>query len=374
MKKNVLGFITHGNFHHFSALRGEKGEKGDTVVVGDGDPMTMYNSLGNNTDGPMTQDAVTKALSDIEGTTNKGIFSTYASLAEVWPVPVAGWVAYVGESMPLTIYGCKEDGEWYDTGMTADFSGVNLSNVAYIAGVAGDDEDVDDIDLFDGVDDVYVDDATVVEEVTDDDGKVKKIAKISLSGLQSQIDEIVADKATVSLKASPSLVYYNTEAVDISLTASVSGATATSISISGGGLSDAITGSGKSLATVDSITPTANVSYAASFVVAGQTKSASAKVTVVRRIYYGTGTSYSSATQVASIRTSPAGDYSISITGSSAYIYWLVPSAMKINGATMGGFNFPITQEDDVTKDGVSYKCYRSVNAIEAGNYTIKIN
>ena len=45
-----------------ASLKGEKGDqgaKGDTVVLGDGQTYTLYNVLGNNTDGAMTQAAVT---------------------------------------------------------------------------------------------------------------------------------------------------------------------------------------------------------------------------------------------------------------------------------------------------------------------------
>lgn len=132
MKKNVLGFIANGNFHHFKALRGERGEKGDTVIVGDEGVMTLYNELGHHTDGPVTQDAVTNAIMGLDVATDKGMYPTYESLVSNWPSPKVGWKALVGTSAPLKVYGCRNSGEWYDTGITVDFDSVDLSNVLFV--------------------------------------------------------------------------------------------------------------------------------------------------------------------------------------------------------------------------------------------------
>lgn len=45
-----------------------KGEKGDTVIIGGEQVYTLYNSLGDNTDGAMTQQAVTRALEEMKPT------------------------------------------------------------------------------------------------------------------------------------------------------------------------------------------------------------------------------------------------------------------------------------------------------------------
>lgn len=58
-------------------IKGDKGDKGDTVIIGGEDEYTLYNGLGNNTDGAMTQAAVTHYLSfveDIKRVVEDGIF------------------------------------------------------------------------------------------------------------------------------------------------------------------------------------------------------------------------------------------------------------------------------------------------------------
>ncbi len=53
---------TEGNDYEFSIHNGAQGVKGDTVILGDGETYTLYNVTGNNTDGAMTQKAVTFEL------------------------------------------------------------------------------------------------------------------------------------------------------------------------------------------------------------------------------------------------------------------------------------------------------------------------
>lgn len=189
--------------------------------------------------------------------------------------------------------------------------------------------------------------------------------------MQNQINSIIAADAAVSLSASPSLVYIG-EQNAISLSASTD-TTAESIEINGGNISSPVSGSGESLDASDSITPTGNTTYTATFVIAGITKTATKTVTAVYPIYYGAGADTDAATSVASIRTSPAGTYNVTVETDGSYIYFLVPSTMTINGATMNGFDFPLDAAESITKDGVAYKAYRSSNSIDAGTHSITI-
>lgn len=49
----------------FHNVKGEQGVKGDTVILGDEEEYTLYNTTGNNTDGAMTQKSVTAELNKI---------------------------------------------------------------------------------------------------------------------------------------------------------------------------------------------------------------------------------------------------------------------------------------------------------------------
>lgn len=50
----------------FHNIKGEQGEQGDTVILGQGETYTLYNGVGNNTDGAMTQYAVTQLVSYLQ--------------------------------------------------------------------------------------------------------------------------------------------------------------------------------------------------------------------------------------------------------------------------------------------------------------------
>lgn len=46
--------------------KGDRGEKGDTVIIGEGEEYTLYNELGEHTDGAMTQAAVTEEFEKLD--------------------------------------------------------------------------------------------------------------------------------------------------------------------------------------------------------------------------------------------------------------------------------------------------------------------
>ena len=191
-----------------------------------------------------------------------------------------------------------------------------------------------------------------------------------ISDLQAQIDAMVADKATVSLTASPTTIYTG-EQTAIALTAKITGATASSITIKKGNTVLASDTNKTQLAANDSVS--ANASYSAEFVVNGKTKTASASVSAVGKIYYGAGLAEAAATTLAPKRTSPAGTYNVTVSTTGHYIYFVVPSNMSINSATLSGFDFPLDAPTTTTRDGAAYKVYKSSNALDADTYDIVI-
>ena len=54
-------------------------------------------------------------------------------------------------------------------------------------------------------------------------------------------------------------------------------------------------------------------------------------------------------------------------------VYFLVPSYMSIDTATLGGFNFPLMPPVDTIIDGIEYKYYKSSNTYDSGTITIII-
>ena len=191
---------------------------------------------------------------------------------------------------------------------------------------------------------------------------------------QAQINQIViGGNITVNLSASPSPIFVGAQQA-VSLSATISTA-ATTIRIKKG---DVVlsTGSGTSLSASDTITPASagNTSYTAEFIIGGITKTASRSISAVYPIRIGTGTEYVDGTPLTTPKTSPAGTYNVTVANDGEYVYFNVPSTMTINGATMGGFEFPLEAAQSKTIGGVSYKSYRSSNTYDAGTLTIVIS
>lgn len=191
---------------------------------------------------------------------------------------------------------------------------------------------------------------------------------------QAQINAIVLGGAvTIGLSATPSPVFVGASS-NINLTATIN-TPADSIKIKKGS-TEIATGSGTSLSGSDSITPSAagNTQYTAEFTLGGLTKTTNKNVVAVYPIKYGAGDDYTDATTQASVRTTPAGTYNVTVPNDGDYVFFVVPATMTINRASMSGFDFPLQAPVDVTIGGVAYKSYQSSNTYDAGSLTIVIS
>lgn len=198
------------------------------------------------------------------------------------------------------------------------------------------------------------------------------------ANLQTQIDNIIGSQASVSLIAkvgTATVVFVGTEC-SVALNAS-SNFVANTISITKGGDTIASTTNAATLSGTDTITPntSGSTTYTASFGFTGATKTASAAITAVYPIYYGSGDAYTDATtQVSTPKTTPAGTYNVTVSTADKYVWFVVPATMSINHATMSGFEFPLEAPTNVTIEGVAYKAYRSSNTYDTGTLTIVIS
>ena len=191
---------------------------------------------------------------------------------------------------------------------------------------------------------------------------------------QAQINAIVLGGAvTPSLSTSPGTVFVGVQTT-INLTASIN-TPADNIKIKKGS-TEIATGSGTSLSGSDSITPSAagNTQYTAEFTLGGLTKTANKNVVAVYPIKYGAGDDYTDATTQASVRTTPAGTYNVTVPNNGDYVFFVIPRTMNINSAKMSGFDFPLQAPQNVEIDGVEYKYYQSSNTYDAGTLTIVIS
>ena len=194
-----------------------------------------------------------------------------------------------------------------------------------------------------------------------------------IEDLQEQINEIIGGQATVSLAANPSVVFVG-QTNDITLTATTD-TEASGIVIKKGSTTIG-SGTGFSLVAHDSLNlgSATTQAYSAVFTISGVAKNASRNVTAVYPIRIGSGSSYVDGTAISTPKTSPAGTYTVTVGADGDYLWFNVPATMSINGASMGGFAFPLEAPTNVTIGEVAYKSYRSSNTLDAGTYTIVLS
>lgn len=112
----------------------------------------------------------------------------------------------------------------------------------------------------------------------------------------------------------------------------------------------------------------------------GMKKSASKKLTMVLPVYMGfAGASDAAGLTITGLSkyaplTSPAGTYKIKNNADGIYLWLCVPDTMTINKVTSSGFTVPMREVQAGQTELGGYKCYRSSNAIVAGEYTYTIS
>lgn len=112
----------------------------------------------------------------------------------------------------------------------------------------------------------------------------------------------------------------------------------------------------------------------------GMKKSASKKLIMVLPVYMGfAGASDAAGLAIAELPkyaplASPAGTYKIKNNADGIYLWLCVPDTMTINKVTSSGFTVPMREVQTGQTELGGYKCYRSSNAIVAGEYTYTIS
>lgn len=112
----------------------------------------------------------------------------------------------------------------------------------------------------------------------------------------------------------------------------------------------------------------------------GMKKSVSKKLTMVLPVYMGfAGASDAAGLAITGLSkyaplTSPAGTYKIKNNADGIYLWLCVPDTMTINKVTSSGFTVPMREVQTGQTELGGYKCYRSSNAIVAGEYTYTIS
>ena len=88
--------------------KGEQGEKGDTVILGDGQEYTLYNAKGGNTNGAMTQNAVTNETTYTENISLDEIEETSKTInsSNVWTTSQSGNKSMLIPVQPSSVIQC----------------------------------------------------------------------------------------------------------------------------------------------------------------------------------------------------------------------------------------------------------------------------
>lgn len=195
----------------------------------------------------------------------------------------------------------------------------------------------------------------------------KKLSE-TFTDIRSQLNTVLQ----VNFSADPYIVYTGTSSIYLVATTDIE---ASEIKIRD---NEAVIaeGEGHELSCTKSINPSqsGNINFYTSFVINGIYKTAETTVSVVDRIYYGSGTIYTDATTSPTPRLTPEGNYNVTVIEDGQYVFFNIPTYMMLNGVTMSGIEFPLDEPTTVTIDGIEYKSYRSSNTVDAGTYEIIIS
>lgn len=188
---------------------------------------------------------------------------------------------------------------------------------------------------------------------------------------------------TASFSASQSVVEYTGSAKEITLSWTVkrkgANATVTSLTVKQGSNSiySGTTNPGSQKVSVNT---KGSTKYDLSATADGLTVTGSASVNMVLPMYFG----FAAATQASalsitsltkqSIKTSPAGTYTITNGTEGNYMWLCVPDTMSISKVTLNGFDVPMEAAQSGSTSLGGYKCYRSSNALQAQSFTIVVS
>lgn len=206
-------------------------------------------------------------------------------------------------------------------------------------------------------------------------GISQKVISERFDNIQDQIDKLHPGTLGIVMSVSPNIIYDNSDS-NVTVTARKSDNTVCeSIKIFKGTEVIAEEENVSELETTVVVNETTR--FDAQAIQLGLSYEGDIKVTGVKPYYVGSGLEYTdivSETYQQPIKANPLGTYNINVANDGDYIFFVVPSTMTINRATMSGFNFPLESPINVIIDDNNYKYYISSNTYDAGNITIVIS
>ena len=193
------------------------------------------------------------------------------------------------------------------------------------------------------------------------------------SSIYNKLNSIIDDSVLVKLEIQPSSIFVGDSSA-LTFTSS-SKKNASSIVIKNGSGTIIASGSGKNVNGTASINPNVEgiLEFSATSVINGVEFSTKSCVNAVSKIYYGSGDTYTDATNVASIRLNPKGKYDVIVSTDDKYIFFVIPSSMSVKNVTINGMTIPMSTTN-VSKEGIQYTVYKSKNQYESGSYEIIVD
>jgi hypothetical protein len=130
-------------------------------------------------------------------------------------------------------------------------------------------------------------------------------------------------------------------------------------------------GTGDELVAVEPFIPTSEsyIDIVADFHAAGITHSVTRRILVVPPVKYGAGLSVSSATNTATARKTADGEYTLNVPEDGGYIWFCLPSDMKLSKVLMTDVEMEMELPDTTTMPG--YTVYRSHSMYDEGTITV---
>lgn len=324
----------------------------------------------------------------------KGLYETVEKLNSAYPNPENGWFALVGDTLPADLYQAW-GGEWKATGQKGGEPVLELAKLTELseslenevsARVAADEALKKAIDA-------------EVTARTNGDKELSEADKALQTAMDKNVTELKgADTEhesrllaleqsewplSLELSINPILIEFTGSEKDTTVAWKIMrkgvGVTPTELTFKQNGvaLAAGLTASGSINAKVNKLGDTV---FEIAVEAEGMKKSASKKLTMVLPVYMGfAGASDAAGLAITELSkyaplASPAGTYKIKNNADGIYLWLCVPDTMTINKVTSSGFTVPMREVQTGQTELGGYKCYRSSNAIVAGEYTYTIS
>ena len=354
----------------------------------------------------------------------KGLYETVEKLNSAYPNPENGWFALVGDTLPADIYRAW-GGEWKATGQKGGEPVLELAKLTELseslenevsARTNGDKELSDALakeiaDREKAIADEVLARTTAITEAIEAEAQARGTAISDEATARSEADKALQtamDKNVTELKGAdtehesrllaleqsewplsleltinPILIEFTGSEKDASVSWKIMrkgvGVTPTVLTFKQDGvaLSAELSANGSINAKVNKLGDTV---FEIAVEAEGMKKSTSKKLTMVLPVYMGfAGASDAAGLAITELSkyaplASPAGTYKIKNNADGIYLWLCVPDTMTINKVTSSGFTVPMREVQTGQTELGGYKCYRSSNAIVAGEYTYTIS